>query len=64
LDGFWFNDKLFKGNDVTDQESDVLNFIIDMITYNNVSQKDHDEGDQGKVKALNKLEQITENLNA
>ena len=30
----WSNDKLFQGQGVTDQESDVINFIIDMIVNN------------------------------
>jgi hypothetical protein len=32
----WLNDKLLKGDSVTDQESDVLNFLIDMITNNHI----------------------------
>ena len=36
LSNNWLNDKLLKGEKVTDQESDVLNFLIDMITYNHI----------------------------
>ena len=30
----WLNSKILKGDNVTDQESDVLNFLVDMISYN------------------------------
>lgn len=59
----FFNDRLFKGADLIDQESDVLNFVYDMIQFNALSQKDQGDADAGKNKALTKLELLTKNLN-
>ena len=36
----WLNSKVLKGDDVTDQESDVLNFLVDMIAYNKIKQSE------------------------
>lgn len=62
LEDNWFNDRLFKGTDITDQESDVLNFVLDMIKYNAASQK-HGSDEGSKTKALAKLEAIVKNMN-
>ena len=45
---FFLNEKILKGDDVTDQESDVLTFLIDMIAYNNIKQREMQKGsDEG-----------------
>ena len=45
LEGIWLNTKILKGDSVTDQESEVLNFLIDMIAYNLIKQREMQEGD-------------------
>ena len=66
LGGFWLNEKVLKGDDVTDQESDVLNFLIDMISYNFIKQKEMQTGGEGgssKSNTLAKLVTLAELVN-
>ena len=63
----WLNSKILKGDDVTDQESDVLNFLVDMIAYNKVKQNEMQEGGddeiQSKSNTLNKLVTLAQLVN-
>jgi hypothetical protein len=64
----WINEKLLKGEKVTDQESDVLNFLVDMITYNNIKQNEMSKQDQdgesnSKANSLTKLIKLAEYMN-
>ena len=58
LEERFINDRLFKGTEITDQESDVQNFVIDMIKHN--SQVGSGDAEAQKNKALTKLVVLTE----
>ena len=61
------NSKVLKGDDVTDQESDVLNFLVDMIAYNKIKQSEMQEGGddeiQSKSNTLTKLVTLAQLVN-
>ena len=64
----WLNSKILKGDNVTDQESDVLNFLVDMISYNQIKQKEMQKGSgnddaQSKSNTLAKLVILAELVN-
>jgi len=55
----FINEKIIKGSGVTDSESDVLNFVLDMITYNNCKSTEMKGDDnEGSVNALESLKTI------
>jgi len=47
------NVKLLKGNTLTDGESDVLNFIVDMIQYNKIKQQELKGDDEDESETIN-----------